>query len=343
MRFSNILLILDSHSGCSLAVRRAITLAKSEFASLTICDVVESIPVGLHRNLCMVTPQEVLNSLVAERMKRIENAVRPSDTMGVPTKVKVLIGKPHLEITRQVVSNHHDLVIKSIAGTRSIPVKKSDRELMRNCPCPVWLVNDGDQSRREIILAALDMPVDDGTNGEINEHILEAARSIALAEFRRLHIVHAWYLTEESHMKARGGAKTELELARMHSNEVARRMDWLKHTVASSRSESQRIANEFLMPTLHVIKGQPDSVIPNLAAELGAGLIVMGSAGRKGVSGIWQGNTSEKIPPRSDSSLLIVKTPQRAPELRIPGSTGRLHHDVQGGLEQMHSANGSRV
>jgi nucleotide-binding universal stress UspA family protein len=342
MRFSNILLILDSHSGHSLALRRAITLAKSEFATLTICDVVERIPVSLHRSLTMVTPQEVMDSLVAERVKRIHTAIESSETKGIPIKVTVLVGKPHLEIAKQVVSNHHDLVIKSITGTKPNSVEKSDRELMRICPCPVWLVNDADQSKDQIILAALDMPVDGGVSAGMNEHILEAARSIALADFRRLHVVHAWYLVEESHMKARGGEAARLELDRMQLGEAARRMNWLEKTVIASKSESERIANEYLKPELHVIKGQPETVIPSLAGELGAGLIVMGSAARTGLSGVWLGNTSERILSRSDSSLLIVKMPPVAAGTPALKNAERTHHDFQGSMEQMRCVNGSR-
>jgi nucleotide-binding universal stress UspA family protein len=335
MRFSNILLFLDSDTGYSLALRRAIALARNEFATLTICDVVDRVPANFLRNITGVTPQEVMDSVVASKFKRIEKAIQSCETKGVSIEVKVLVGKPHLKISRLVITDHHDLVIKSIAGPKANSIKKSDRELMRSCPCPVWLVNDADQSENDCVLAALDMPVDGGVSAEMNQHILEAARSIALAEFRRLHVVHAWHLVEEGHMKARGGAATELELDRMILHEAAKRMSWLQDTVKTSRSDSQRIANDYLAPELHVVKGSPKMVVPDLADELGAGLIVMGSAARTGVSGIWLGNTSEKVLSRSDSSLLIVKLPQEASELPAMNEARRQLHNLPGAMEEI--------
>lgn len=337
MRFSKLLLFLDSNTGYSLALRRAIALAKNEFATLTICDVVDRIPANFRRNNTTATPREIMDSVVAAKVKRIEKAIQSCDTKGVPIETKVLVGKPHLEISRYVIANHYDLVIKSIAGPKANSIKRSDRELMRSCPCPVWLVNDADQSNNDCVLAALDMPVDGGVSIEMNEHILEAARSIALAEFRRLHIVHAWHLAEEGHMRARGGAATELELDRMILHEAAKRMRWLRDTVKTSRSDSQRIANDYLAPELHVIKGSPRMVVPDLAEELGAGLIVMGSAARTGVSGIWLGNTSEKVLSRSDSSLLIVKQPQEPSELPAMKDARQQLHNRSGGMEEAFS------
>lgn len=59
--------------------------------------------------------------------------------------------------------------------------------------------------------------------------------------------------------------------------------------------------------TLHVAQGVPYQVINSTAKKLGVGLIVMGSVGRRGISGLLIGNTAEKILHTSDCSLLVVK------------------------------------
>ena len=338
MRFSNILLVLNSDTDHSLAMRRAIALARNEFATLTICDVVDRIPASYLRKISIITPREIMDSVIAMKFERIEKAIKFHKTNDVSIEIKVLVGKPHVEIARQVTANRHDLVIKSIAGPRTHSIKKADRDLMRNCSCPVWLVNNADQTNNDCILAALDMPVDGGTNAELNEHILEVSRSIALAEFRRLHIVHAWHLLEEGHMRVRGGAATKLELDRMILHEAAKRMRWLRNTVKESRSDSQRIANEYLAPELHVIKGSPRNVLADLAEELHAGLIVVGTAARTGVPGIWLGNTSEKIPSHSDSSLLIVKLPDPLSSPLPSTEGGRKHRIPRGEINRLASA-----
>ncbi|HNP36854.1 MAG TPA: universal stress protein [Woeseiaceae bacterium] len=312
MRFSNILLLLDSGSGHALALRRAVALARSEGAALTLCGVVNSIPARLQRKIVAITPSELTDIAITVEQERIEKLLGRIDASDIVTNIKVLVGKPHLEIAREVRLNRHDLVIKSITGRRalrSLSARREDKELLRNCPCPVWLVNTNDNKDSGCILAALDMPAEGTARGGLNEHIIEVATSIALAEFRELHFVHAWYLTGEGHMRSRGTAAANLEIDRMIAREATKRMMWLQDAVNASSSDSDRIATDFLAPELHVIKGSPKNVVPDLAHKLGTGLIIMGTAARTGVSGLWLGNTSEKVLSRSDCSFLIVKKP----------------------------------
>jgi nucleotide-binding universal stress UspA family protein len=172
----------------------------------------------------------------------------------------------------------------------------------------VWLVNGENVTGGGAILVAMDMPESE-TGNELNDSILSVSKSIALAEFRTLHIVHAWQLTGESHMRARGGVATNAEVDRLVKRERARRMAWLRETVNKAKSESERIATEYLAPDLHMIRGNPRKEIPRLAKRIGAQLIVLGSNTRNGLPGLLIGNTSERIVSRSDCSILVIKQP----------------------------------
>ncbi|MDX1401072.1 MAG: universal stress protein, partial [Kiloniellales bacterium] len=250
MRFSNILLVHDPDISHSLAWSRAITLARNEHATLTICHVVDAIPPMVLRTITAVTPGEMMDTVVARRFVQIERAIDSANAKDLSIEIKVLVGRPEIEIARLVEENRHDLVIKPIYGRRDRAIERADRRLLRMCPCPVWLVGGGSETEDGPILAALDRPGANGEGAELNEHILEVSRSVALAEFRRLHVVHAWHLTGESHLRARGTPASELELDRMILQEEARLMGWLRQTVYAAKSESQRIATDFLAPNL---------------------------------------------------------------------------------------------
>ena len=313
MRFTNILLVLDSGVGNSFALERALRLARIENAKLTVCDVVESIPGDYRRLIMAITPHELTESIVADRHENIDALLASIDSKGVSVDTRVLTGKAHIEIAKLVKRHDYDLVIKPIVSQRAArtrTIARRHRELMRHCPCPVWLVNVADLSEDSCVIAALDMPHDGEISTRLNEEILKIARSIALATFRPLHIVHTWTLSGEGHLRARGTTESNREVDAMVAREAANRMAWLRATVFTTRSDSEEIATDYLAPKLHALKGETSNVLPDIAEELGAGLIVMGTAARTGLPGMLIGNTSEALVHRSDSSLLIVREPE---------------------------------
>ncbi len=59
----------------------------------------------------------------------------------------------------------------------------------------------------------------------------------------------------------------------------------------------------------HVIKGHAQHVVPELASELAADLVVMGTVARTGIAGLFMGNTAEDILTQLDCSVLTIKPP----------------------------------
>lgn len=92
-------------------------------------------------------------------------------------------------------------------------------------------------------------------------------------------------------------------------------MKWFKNITALATAAEglhQRIGDEpyvYLKPELHLLRGQPRSVIPDLAAQLRADLVVMGTVSRTGIPGLIMGNTAEIIIGRISCSVLAVKPP----------------------------------
>ena len=59
--------------------------------------------------------------------------------------------------------------------------------------------------------------------------------------------------------------------------------------------------------TIHLIKGEPEKIIPSLAIERNTNLIVLGTVARTGIVGLVIGNTAERILDTVDCSVLAVK------------------------------------
>ena len=66
---------------------------------------------------------------------------------------------------------------------------------------------------------------------------------------------------------------------------------------------------DYIKPQVHIMKGEPHKVIPNLAQEMKADLVVMGTVARTGIPGLIMGNTAETILNNIGCSVLAVKPP----------------------------------
>ncbi|MEQ8693384.1 MAG: universal stress protein [Pseudomonadales bacterium] len=311
MRFSKILVALKPGTDHTPTLRRAANFARNQGADLSLCAVVDQPTVYDYESSAYLPPFD-FEAIVASERARLTQIVQSTAYAGLSISVKVLLGKQDVEVARLVEEFQYDLVIKAAGGPRSMATpspQREDRTLMRHCPCPVWIVGTAAQADDGCVLAALDIPADEEIDLSLNEHILEVSQAIALAEFRSLHVVHAWHLTGEGFMRARGNARINAEVDRMVARERVRREKLLHEAVNAAQSRSHRAAIDYLAPDLHVVNGRPASVVPRLAKDLKADLIVMGTAARTGLAGLWLGNTSEKVLKQSRSSFLIVKAP----------------------------------
>ncbi|HNP65098.1 MAG TPA: universal stress protein [Woeseiaceae bacterium] len=318
MGFSNILLVLDSgHTGQARALRHAAAFARAEGAMLTVCEVVDCVVPEVPRYLTDGAGQTVNDVIRANAVGRLNKLIANSSIGDLDISVDVLVGKLHTEVTRAVRANGYDLVIKPFTGHRSLQFfsgAQEDRELIRSCPCPVWLANVAGQGDKSAILAALDMPDEGDLETGLNQRIVDISRSIALTESRSLHFVHAWRLRGEGHLRAQCNPASDLQVDRMHTHEAAKRRAWLHDAVTRPRANIGYSSTEDVAPELHVLNGHAKKIIPDLAEKLGAGLIIVGSTARTGLSGFVRRNTAELILPRSDCSLLVVRQPEPFPK-----------------------------
>jgi len=311
-RFSKILLIADAGTDYSAALKRAVALAKNNQASLTLVDVVDSVPAELRMAITMVTPQELCDILVTEKREKLDGISRTIADKEIAVEAKVLVGKPFSEIIRQVLGNDHDLVIKCAEGDaslRDILFGSTDMHLMRKCPCPVWIIKSTEHRHYRCILAAVDLDQEEAVKDVLNRQILEIATSLALAESSEMHIVHAWDFAGENHFRSARMGFSDAEVDAMLAEEAGERKRWLKNLVNTYGTKADEEAVDYLRPQLHVIQGVAKHIVPSKARELDVDLIVMGTVARSGISGFFMGNTAESILNQIDCSVLTIKPP----------------------------------
>jgi nucleotide-binding universal stress UspA family protein len=311
-RFSNILLVLDERTDYSAALKRGTALASENQARLTVCTVVDTVPSELRMGVIGITPREVLDVVTAEKRSWLEDTVRPVATAGVSIDGKVLIGKPFIEIIRQVLRYDHDLIIKSAEpgnDLREILFSSTDKHLMRKCPCPVWIVKPTERQKYLRILAAVDQDPEEPAKDALNRQILEMSTSMALAQSSEVHIVHAWEVFGESLLRSHKWDFSEADFEAMLDEEATCRRRWLETLLEHYGASAETNSDDVPGPGLHVVKGPAERVIPELARELAVDLVVMGTVARTGIDGFFMGNTAESILGELECSVLTVKPP----------------------------------
>ena len=311
-RFSNILLIVDERTDYSAALKRGVTLARNNQASLTVCAIVDTVPSEMQMGVIAVTPREVLDIAVAEKRDWLDDTVRSAAADGVSVNTKVLIGKPFIEMIRQVLRNDHDLIIKCAEvgrGLGEMVFSSTDMHLMRKCPCPVWIIKPTEHHKYRRILAAVDQDPEEPVKDVLNRQILEMSSSLAVAEYGEAHIVHAWEVFGESLLTSHKWDFSEAEFEAMLEEEATARRRWLENLVRNYGTSTDPNNTDALDLHLHVVKGPAQFVVSELARELAVDLVVMGTVARTGIDGFFMGNTAESILGQLDCSVLTIKPP----------------------------------
>ncbi|MDA8743901.1 universal stress protein [Rubripirellula amarantea] len=282
-----------------VAVTRAAQLALENNASLTLMDVVKPIPKALGLMTDVAKPDELEKLVAADRRRRLLDLASEISDTGLQLDVLVAIGDPATEITRQVVSDQYDLVVKtadgfSPAGRLFGSIAKS---LLRLCPCPVWLLKPQIHGEFDRVLAAIDVDSLDAKHADLNRKILELAYSIAQRDQAELHVVGAWQIWMEDAVRRNAGDDAVELLRKEHEAKVNKAIDELLQAPYSKSDDVH----------LHLRQGTPASVIRSVADEIEADLMVMGTVCRTGVAGFLIGNTAETVISDVTCSLLALK------------------------------------
>lgn len=310
-QFKRILYVSEPAVSQELAFARAVSLAINNQAELTVIDVMPPPFISVHLPPEAPSLAELKANLVAERYNVLQSLTEPYSQDSQIT-LTVVEGKCFLEVIRAVLRDGHDLVIKPAENPDFMErlFGSDDMHLLRKCPCPVWLIKADEKPNYRCIMAALDF--DPGEQASIeqgpNPQIIELATSLAGLDFTELHFVHAWNAPGEMLFQVWSDTP-ETSSVSYTEGERARHqavMDALDHAIHERVGDK---AYDYLSPQFHLRQGPAPRVIPAMAKQLQADLVVMGTLGRTGISGLIIGNTAEAILDQLTCSVLAIKPP----------------------------------
>jgi nucleotide-binding universal stress UspA family protein len=311
--FNSVLYVVENPAAeTAAAVARAVSLAENNQARLTILHVAEEPRLGPFAG--SVAIDDLREKLQDEATENLQ-ALLQVGGKGADAVIDIRFGIPFIEIVRHVLRNRHDLVIKTVGegGAHSFLFGGTDQHLLRKCPCPVWIMVGEPSTNYRHILAAVDFdPWKEGDQGnniddQLNQEIIGLAASIATSDFAQLHVVHAWQSITDRMVRVFGSDMPDRETAANRGRELREHQSRLDLLDNSIREQFGSDVYRYLSPRLYLREGAPRNIVPSIATELEADLVVMGTVSRTGIPGLLIGNTAEVILNNLECSVLAVK------------------------------------
>ncbi|MGD8713824.1 MAG: universal stress protein [Desulfobacterales bacterium] len=318
--FANILVMnWDTHN--SSAIDKAIALAQNNNAALTIVEIVdtqEDAQIGQIKPLysCGLANLGGHQHLHGGRdfLVKLQNS-------GLRAKCQIMVGISYRKILEVVRENHHDLIIVGVGSPYDHMgfATSTLMNLVRKSAVPVWIVKSpsGKQGRRGI-LAAVDPAPGPGPFAEsensLNKQIMNIANALAVSGTRKIEVVHCWMQPMEDRLRNSTRSTEEDFRKALHQTRRLHKK-WLSLLLEQTKTNN-------LTCKMHLLKGQPQKLVPDFARKHQIDTVIMGNVSRAGLNGLFIGNTAEKILCHSDISLLVVKPIAflETPELRLTPS-----------------------
>ncbi len=209
---------------------------------------------------------------------------------------------PAISIIKHVLKGSVDLVIKQAEQKDSGKgFMALDMDLLRQCPCPVWLCRPIENHRQDIKIAvAIDAESEKEEGRNLSIQLLKAADMLAKDCNNELNIISCWDYEFEEYLKHN-------PWSHMPEEDVAKIVMEVRDNNLRTLSMLVREANIACKTGIHHVKGRADKLIPQFIEDNATDILVMGTVARSGISGFIIGNTAENILQKVSCSLLALK------------------------------------
>jgi len=308
--FKKILWVTDGKSIGKKSWSRLLTVVKNNDARVTLINVIDESPPEFSLfskdklSTSAAARKDFQRSQVLKSQSILNGIVENLKKTGIKASAKVLKGREFVEIIRRTIRYKYDLVLRNVEDSKKATVFSADNEdiqLLRNCPSPVLLMRPKVRVDHPLLLAAVNPdplnPERDELNSLIIKHTLSLAQSFKKCE---IHIVNAWDIHGEDGPGFGARLLQNSEIKTMSFREKRRRKDLIESKIDTFDGFKYR-------PIVHILKGDPRKVIPKLAKDIDAGVVIMGTICRTGIPGLIVGTTAEPIMSKLDCTILAIK------------------------------------
>jgi len=238
----------------------------------------------------------------------VEELARPLRERGLDVTTEAACSDPlHAALIARARRTSADLVVKDTHHHSLVKrtfLTNTDWHLIRSCPVPLLLTKPTVWASAPIVVAAVDPGHVNDKPALLDNRIMDYAALVSKRLGGDLHILHA-YLPQaivaaavaSTPPTAMGVSERDFEIEADHRRQLVNAL------VAEYPVGAER---------LHVEVGGPAEVLPRVAAQLQADIVIMGAISRSGLKRAFVGSTAEDVLERLPCDAFIVQPPDFA-------------------------------
>lgn len=298
-RFQKILAVIDPATDQQKSLDRAIDIAGRSGASVTAFLTIYDFSYEMTTMLSLDERETMRQAVVDDRTDWLTELVESSisdDALSIDVKV-VWHSRPFESAIYEVLDGNYDLLVKGTQQhdtLKSVIFTPTDWHLMRKCPVPVLLVKEHDWPEHGQIIAAVNVGSEDPDHQSLNDQVADTSVLFARMLSSSVNLVNSY-----------PGTPMNIAIEIPEFDPEGYNANVKSHHQASMDTFAKRYG---IGPEqCHVKEGLPEDVIPSVAKQVDAELVVIGTVGRQGFSAALIGNTAEHVIDALDCDVLAIK------------------------------------
>jgi universal stress protein E len=233
----------------------------------------------------------------------LEKLAAPLSERGLDVVIDAVWDTPlHEGIVRKALATRPRLIVKDThyhnALKRSV-FSNTDWNLIRTSPLPLYLVKPHAISATPKVLAAVDPVHEHDKPAALDHLIVQQAEELADGLGGELHLFHGY-----DPMPAIAGAATTI------ATPISVPVDAITEEMETAHGKALKdLAATYEVPDgrVHMHRGAARDMLPAVADELGADIVVMGAVARSALRRAFIGSTAEQTLDRLGCDVIVVK------------------------------------
>lgn len=297
--FNKILAVIEADSQQQKSLDRALLIASKTGASVTAFLTIYDFSYEMTTMLSVDERETMRQAVVDDRTEWLADIVQPivsKQSISIDIKV-VWHNRPFESVIYEVIDNTYDLVVKGTHehdSLKSVIFTPTDWHLLRKLPVPLLLVKDHDWPDDGNILAAIDVGAEDAEHHNLNNKITQLSLSLGDVLNGHASLVNSY-----------PGTPVNIAIEIPEFDPLSYTESVKKHHLDAMEKHNSQF--EISANRIFVEEGLPEDVIPMVASNIDAELVIVGTVGRTGITAALIGNTAEHIIDSLNCDVLAIK------------------------------------
>lgn len=247
-----------------------------------------SLDIGAQAQRSIQEDDQAEATILDKAQRELRKLVKQAKKEGVVAEAVATFGKSWIEITKYAVQHNCDSVVvgaKQHGALEEFFIGSTGMNLLRNCPCPVWVTHPRNAGMKRAVLVCHDLT-------EVGEQALEFGAAVAAYRKVPLEVIH---VVEPQ----------TVNIADPLTVEVSETID--RQSIRDRINKEIDALDTSPAATIHILDGSPATAIQDFLKQHPIDLLVLGTLARSGVQGLLIGNTAERLLTQVSCSVLAVK------------------------------------